>query len=248
MFHESHNEISMGGEGEIHECIFENLKDFFFFPSSLYLTACEESNCSLLDRRIWGTACHSFLKLFRCPQRLQQSPYTLHNPLSSGGFRKCVASGTAWLLVETVMKGQSYSLSLDPLASPCFLQTMVLATGWDKRRSLAPLARHCLGEAVSILNGRGGVPALQISGICFSHSSKGQFQCSKRASQYFCIYFHLFSSIQTCFFRNKAVELPSHVIYTGVSSDEVYRHYIGVSEDRDQKPSFLAQDPKQSIL
>lgn len=33
----------------------------------------------------------------------------------------------------------------------------------------------CLGEALSILTGKGGVSALQIPAICFSHSSKGWF-------------------------------------------------------------------------
>lgn len=42
--------------------------------------------------------------------------------------------------------------------------------------------------------------------------------------------------------------MTSQVIYTGVSSSEANEHYIGISEDRNQKPRLLAQDPKQSIL
>lgn len=73
MFHEPHNEISMGGGGEVYEYMFETLKDFgFFSPPACTLTACEESNCPLLAWHIWDTECHSSLKLFQAFHFIQR--------------------------------------------------------------------------------------------------------------------------------------------------------------------------------
>lgn len=94
-----------------------------------------------------------------------------------------------------------------------------------------------VGEGVSLCSG--------YQWSAFPTPARASFSVQKgllSVSVYTFIYFQAYGhdSLET----NKALELHSHVIYTGVNSGEVNRHYIGISEDRDQKPSFFGPRPK----
>lgn len=172
-----------------------------FFSSSLY-PACEESNCPLLAWHIWDTECHSFLKLFQAfpfyPMTVAVSIHfsqpTFLEGDSGSVFLKTLRKR---LLMETITRAQSKPLPLDILAS---LWRMVLGqvTVTDSTLLLLflgeqPHFKSWVGEAVCLCSG------CQWSALLLS----SKFLCSKRDSWYFCMCFHLFSSIHTLFIGNK---------------------------------------------
>lgn len=162
MFHESHNEISMGGRGEIHEYMFETLKDFFFFsPPACARTECEELNCPLFAWHIWDTVCHSILKLF---QAFPLYPMTI--AVSFHFSQPTFLKGDSGSVFLQALHGSSWKPSWEDSPSLClwtfWLHLLVPCEGWFRDKCLTPLSCCCslgkpfqrwVGEVVCLCSG-----------------------------------------------------------------------------------------------